>query len=279
MADSVSAFCEREFKYGPQLIGRGILPAKAKLVLGAPPKTGKSFLIINIARDLAIGRHLFGAVYANGTPVFPVKKPCRVLYTENEIGPVSLQERLKGLCGDHPAQDIPLFIKSRDVGMRLDTEEGVKLLRREIEEVKPDVVIFDPLAKYNLSDENSAQEMGAVMRQLDHFVADYGVATIVIHHTGHPNPMYPRRGGDKLRGSTAIYGDADTIVTVDRKSSESVREPVLELAFELRCGEPIEPVFVQRLGSGEVVWCGSDFKWSAGLTAGRPTSGARYSKL
>jgi RecA-family ATPase len=253
-------FVVKEIVTPPYIIGRGILPMSAKLVLGGAPKSNKSFLALNIARDLAMGQNLLDASYKGGAPVFPVKKVTRILYLDQELGQLSMQTRLRMMMGQEPSPDLPMYIRTRDVTMRLDTEEGVVFIRKEIEACQPDVVIFDPLAKFNLSDENSAQEMGAVMRQLDHFVADYGLSTIVIHHTGHPNPQYPRRGGDRLRGSTAIYGDADTIVTVERKSTEAVREPILELNFELRCGEPIEPIFVRRTVMGTVEYLGAEYK-------------------
>jgi hypothetical protein len=240
------------------VIGRGVLPKAGKLVVGGKPKANKSFILINIALDLALGQPLFNAFYRPGQPVFPVYKQNRVLYIENEIGDNGLQDRLKPITEGLDIAGTNFFIKSRDMGMRMDTEEGRALITAEIAQVRPDVTIIDPLAKFHLSDENSAQHMGAVMRVGDHWIEDYGTSLIYIHHTGHYNPQNPRRGGDQLRGSTAIFADADSIILVERKSAANCKEPVLELNFELRRGEPLDPIYVKRLRNGRVVYQGED---------------------
>lgn len=254
MAEQLAAFLAKESPPIPMLIGRGVLPLRGKLIIGGSPKSGKSYLVINLAVDLALGLPIFNAYYKKDHPVFPVYKPNRVLYIENEIGEAGLQDRLRAITDGTDMDGVQLFIKSRDMGMRMDTDEGRALITKEIESVRPDVTILDPLAKFHLSDENSAQCMGAIMRVGDHWVEDYGTSLIYIHHTGHSNPQFPRRGGDKLRGSTAIFADADSIILVDRESAASCKEPILTLNFELRRGEPLEPIHVKRLRSGRVIY-------------------------
>lgn len=258
MAELLNDFLEKVFEAQPMLVGRGILPRQGKLIIGGAPKANKSYIAINMALDLALGQPLFNAFYSENKPVFPVYKRNKVLYIENEIGEIGLQERVKAITGGCDMAGIWLYIKSRDMGLRMDTPDGRALITAEIEQVKPDVVILDPLSKFHLSDENSAQHMSAVMRVGDHWVEDFGTSLVYIHHTGHPNPLNPRRGGDKLRGSTAIFADADAIILVDRKSAQNAKEPVLELSFELRRGEPMDPVYVKRMRSGVVRYEGEN---------------------
>lgn len=265
MALSVREFMDLEPPPIPYLVGRGVLPVRGKLILGAPPKANKSFIAINMGLALAEGRPLFNAVYKSGTPVFPVIKPCRVLYIEQELGQTGLKQRLAGILLENRPENF--FIKTRDTALRLDTEPGIAVIRGEVAQVKPDVVIFDPLAKFHLEDENSAQGMGFVMRNLDHLIQDFGTAVIVIHHTKKPNDEYPSRGGDRLRGSSAVFADVDSLMEIERLSGESVKEPILKLGFELRHGEPIEPVFLTRLGTGEVCYCGENYIWGGTGTA------------
>jgi regulatory protein RepA len=264
-------FLRREFPVQPYLIGRGILPVAAKMVIAGGPKGNKSFIAMNMAMDLALGRDLFGAYYKNGTPVFPVAKKCRVLYIEQEIGDVGLQERLKGvdgkpglLTGASP-ELMEWFIKTRDTSMRLDVEEGRDLLYREVESVKPDVVILDPMTKFHLLDENSAQEMAVVGRVGDHFIEKTGCSVVWIHHTSKPPSSAldtPRSGGDRLRGSSAIFADVDTVMLVDLKSSEKAPEPVIALDFILRRGTPIGQIYVRRMRDGRIQY-EPDLEWSS----------------
>lgn len=254
----------------PNIIGRGVLPVQGKLVLGGPAKRNKSFLAINMGLDIARGRPIFGAKY-NGPEqksVLPVTKSWRVLYIEQEIGEVGLDDRLKGMFSDYEAAlGLPFFICSRDLGLKLDTKEGREAIEREIQEVRPEVLILDPLKEFHNLNENSAQEMGWVLGACTAWQDKYKLSTILIHHAGHVDPDRKREGGEVLRGSTAIYGNADTIIIVEAKSPLSAPEPVLKLTFELRRGEPIQPVFVKRLRNGSIDYIGEP-KWGAASGAG-----------
>ena len=258
MASRLCDFLEEPDVTLPMVIGRGILPTQGKLILGAAPKTGKSFLALNMALDLALGQPLFNATYANGTPVFPVYGPKRVLYLDQELGSHGAKKRLRVMVDAAKMNTLPLdfYIRTKNSDMRLDTESGRAFISEEIDETKPDVVILDPLAKFHLVDENSAQHMGAVMRIIDRWIQNFGCSVIIIHHTALAalDPDKHRRGGAKLRGSSAVFADTDTFLDVQRESNASAKEPILKLNFELRQSEPIEPVRVKRLRSGLITF-------------------------
>lgn len=267
MAEKLSDFLAKEIPVMPFVIGRGLLPVGGKLILAGSPKTGKSFLALNIVLDLVRGRRIFDATYHNGVPVLPVGKPWRVLYLEMELGEVGLLERLKGKDGRAAlmtgieAQGLELYLQPRDTAMRLDTPQGRDYIRGLLDNIKPEVVVVDPLAKFNLSNENDAQEMGAIMRAIDHYVEDFKSAWIIVHHIGKqdPDPAKQKRGGDRLRGSSAVFADVDTLMEVTRLSSEHTLEPILKLQFELRRGEPIEDLFIKRHRDGVISWLGDGY--------------------
>jgi RecA-family ATPase len=285
VAERLDTFITKEVPVQPYIVGRGVLPVAGKCVLAGSPKANKSFVALNIMLDIVRGRRLFDATYKNGTPVLPVNKPWRVLYLEQEMGEIGLLERLKGkegklglMSGIHP-EGLEFYIQPRDTAMRLDTHEGRDYIEGILSEVKPDVVVADPLSKFNLSDENSAQEMGAIFRAVDHFVEDYHCAWIVVHHIGKldPDPNKQKRGGDRLRGSSAIFADVDTLMEVTRLSSEHSREPILKLSFELRRGEPIEDLFIRRRADGSVTWMGEGFTF--GTNGGEKYPKSSYGDL
>jgi RecA-family ATPase len=266
LAELLSDFLKKERLAQPYIIGRGVLPVGGKMIIAGSPKANKSFVALNLMLDLVRGRPIFGAEYRTGKPVFPVEKPWRGLYLEQELGDQGLLERLQGkdgragLCTGIIPEGLKLFIHTRDTDMRLDKPEGREYIREIIKECLPlDFMIFDPMAKFHLADENSAQEMGAFMRVLDHIIEDFHVACIVVHHIGKQYEENPRRGGDRLRGSSAVFGDIDTLLECTRKSTEHTAEPVLELSFELRRGEPIETIYVQRRRDGTIEWLGDDY--------------------
>jgi RecA-family ATPase len=285
LAQILADFLKTEYKPAAHIIGRGVLPCGGKLFLAGSPKSNKSFLMLNIMLDLVRGRRLFDATYKRGTPVLPVTQPWRVLYLEMELGEQGLLERLQGtegkpgLLSGIEAEGLPLFVQPRDTAMRLDTPEGRDYISQIVKDTKPDVTVFDPFAKFNLSNENDAQEMGAVMRVADHLVEDYGTAIVFIHHIGKQHEDNPRRGGDRLRGSSAIFGDLDTLIEVTRKSNEHHPEPVLELSFELRRGEPMESLFVQRMRDGSINWMGESFTFGDTSPKAQQWPKTRYKSL
>jgi hypothetical protein len=260
MAELLADFLAKAQSPIEHVVGRGVLPVAGKMILGGPPKSNKSFVILNMALALARGTPLFDARYENGQPVFPVYKRNRVLMCEQELGETGVQSRLRSMIasGQIDPKGLDFYIKTKDANMRLDTPEGRAVISGEISAVRPDVVFLDPMAKFHLVDENSAQHMGAVMRVVDRWIQDFGCAVVITHHTALASldPDRHRRGGAKLRGSSAIFADCDTFVDVQRRSSSSTREPILQLEFEMRRGEPLEPAMLKRLRSGLIYYLG-----------------------
>ena len=103
------------------------------------------------------------------------------------------------------------------------------------------------------------------MRVVDHWIEDYGMAAIIVHHIGKqdPDPSKQKRGGDRLRGSSALFADTDTLLEVTRLSTEHTAEPVLKLSFELRRGEPVEDLFVRRRRDGSVEYLGDGYSFES----------------
>lgn len=268
MAEKLSDFLEKTPTPQPYIISRGLLPVGGKCIIAGSPKANKSFVALNLLLDIVRGRPVFGAHYKNGAPVMPINRPWRALYLEQELGEEGLLERLRGKNGQPglmtgiEAKGLELYVKTKDMAMRLDLPDGRAFIEKEIAAVRPDVVIADPLSKFNLQDENSAQQMGMVCRVIDHIVDDHRCAFVVIHHISKqdPDPKRQRRGGDRLRGSSALFADVDTLIEVTRTSSEKTPEPTLKLSFELRRGEPLEDLFVRRFRDGHIELLGEQYQ-------------------
>jgi hypothetical protein len=248
------------------------MPVKSLVCIGGEPKANKSYVVLNMCLDLARGRDIFGGKYHDGSPAMPVAKPYRVLYIEQEIGEEGLKERLLPMLSGEVPYGLDFYIKSRDMTMRLDTPEGRLAIEQQIVMCKPDIVVFDPLAEFQLINENSAQEMGMTVRVLKRWIESYGISIILVHHVGKPGFEDPRTGGNKLRGSSALFGAVDTFIGVSRKSESSHPAPTLELEFELRRGKPLQNFTIRREESGLVTFLGD--KWTAGLVQATHNDGA-----
>jgi RecA-family ATPase len=262
MAELLLDFITSEDDTKPSIVGRGIIPVGGKVILGGATKTNKSFVVLNMAINLVKGQHLFGALYKNGTPVFPVTKPWRVLLFEQEVGRKGLKQRIRQFVSEERALGADLWKRSKDISYKLDTTEGLNLIREDIVSTKPDVVIFDPLSKYHSLDENSAQDMGRLMRIVDTLIKEYGCAVMFVHHTGLAvfSKENFREGGHMLRGSSAIFADVDTYIGLTRRSNSHEAEPMLRMELELRQGEPIVPLHLKKRRNGLIEFTGEDTK-------------------
>lgn len=261
MAQLLLDFMSESIEGKPNIVGRSILPTEGKAILGGAPKSNKSFVVLNMALDIAKGQNLFGARYKNETPVFPVTKPWTVLLMEQEIGGRGLKGRMAGILSGEPDRAVcPFYVKSKDTALRLDTMDGLAAIEREVDECRPDVLIMDPFSKFHGLDENSAQDMGRVLRTGDFLIQKYHLSILYIHHTGLAvyDKDNARRGGARLRGSSAIFADVDTFIEVNRMSAAHSAEPTLSLSFELRQGEPVPPQMVKRLRNGQISYIGEN---------------------
>ena len=110
-------------------------------------------------------------------------------------------------------------MKRRDKGRGLDPEylygkvqfhagsiakEGMRIIGRELDRVKPDLIIIDTLQAIHESEENSSTEMMAVFRRIRAYLAErdlFNVSVVILHHM--------TKAGDTLRGSGVIGGTID----------------------------------------------------------------------
>jgi hypothetical protein len=80
----------------------------------------------------------------------------------------------------------------------------------------------------------------ATVAGLDRLIQEYRIAIELVHHTGKPAQGDPRQGGHRLRGSSALFGAADSVVLLDRTAE------AWALSFELRHAEEPPPMTLQR---------------------------------
>ena len=232
------------------VIEEGLLKDNSIMVVGGAPKSYKSFVSNTIAIDLVIARNLFGVVRINhGRPEqgFVIPHPQRVLVLEQEVGEDDLEDRIRPLYDSLTPEQQELakenlFTHSLDHTLQLDKPDGVKAIEKIIIAVKPTVVIFDPLIEFHTSNENDTQAMTKILRNIDSLREKHRFATIINHHEGKPNAEAPRTGGDRLRGSSAVFGKGDSFLTL-----KVVNRPaaIIEIEFTIRRGRPIRNIILQ----------------------------------
>jgi hypothetical protein len=150
----------------------------------------------------------------------------------------------KSLEGDHVPKPTDSLKKAHGSNPKSDAEAGQELLIRHwqsvIEEVKPDLVIFDTLSKtHSINESDNSEIQRALMRireicQMPAVATDGNDATdatvsereerkhiahIIVHHARKSSPDSMKMGGnwmdmDSIRGGSAIRAEADVICGV-----------------------------------------------------------------
>lgn len=205
------------------IIGNGILLPKTLLLIVGGKKGGKSMLSYNISCLLAVGK---------SNTIFKIEKPYKVLLASAEGGEFPNEERIRIMMNKFPEFDGEHYICSSS-RIKLNNEDDLDLLREDITEKKPDVLIIDPLIKFHDSDENSSQEMAYVLSKLRELIEDFNLSIILIHHSGKD----AERGA---RGSSVIEGEYDSCISMSGDIKKTIT-----CSFEMRHVETPEPMKIK----------------------------------
>lgn len=207
-----------------------ILSRGDRLVIAGEQKTGKSVLLGQLMRGLVLGTEFLG---------FPIPQPRKVLYVQAELRESSLKKRYKAAHEMLVRKGVqlppdrlmvwstngPLYLTGYTRHEKQHGEKvshGLEKLYQEIDEVKPDVVVLDPLASFHDIDESKASEVKLLFDELDRIKervnADLGgVALVIAHHfrkTSGMDKQYDVPLINQVRGSSALAGWADSILCI-----------------------------------------------------------------
>lgn len=183
----------------------GLLPEGFTLLV-APPKTGKSLLIADLALSVAAGGHALGALK------IPVARP--VLNLALEDGDRRMKSRCEAIYGTHkPLPENYYYVTKVPAAQVLPTV-------RAFVERYPDtaMVILDTLGRVMppaMPGESSYSRDYRIGTSLWQVAADHpGLAMVVIHHD---RKATSDDFVDSVSGTNGLAGSADTIMVLSRK--------------------------------------------------------------
>ena len=204
-------------------------------VMYGPPGCGKTFLALDVALSVAIGRDFHGHPTAQGA----------VLYIAGE-GVGGLGKRIKVWIeyrgSGVEAKEIPFEVLPTAVNMTnpADVEKIIATIQHLEEQLgmKFSLIVVDTVARALLgADENSATDMGKFVKACDSLREAIGCAVLGIHHSG-------KDGSKGMRGSSALLGAVDTSIQV--KKSGSVITMVTQ---KQKDAEPSEDLFYEMVSA------------------------------
>ena len=188
----------------------GFLPSGLS-ILGAPPKTGKSLLALQLAIGVAIGGYAFGKI--------PVKQG-DVLYLALEDTPRRLQERIKESHAVDENDDLSRLTLAYTVPRQ--HEGGIEFIDWWLQEhPNARLVIIDTLQRFRKQLSNKANvyaEDYDVISEIKNLADKYDVAFLILHHLKKVNPKIEIEMDwiDLFSGSAGISGSADALFVLKR---------------------------------------------------------------
>ena len=220
-------------KYPPysELV-EGLLLQGTKILIAAPSKAGKTWLLLLLAVSVA-----------NGTPFLGCRtKKARVLYLNLEILDKAFQKRCAMVC---KAMGIDAINGLHVWNLRGYEADIAKLADKIIAEIKDhggfDLIIIDPVYKcYAWRDENSASDMANFLSNLERIASATGAAVVYSTHFSKGNQA-TKNTLDRVSGSGVFARDADTFISL----TEHALEDHYTVELVVRNG-PTMPSFVVK---------------------------------
>jgi hypothetical protein len=211
---------------GPRWLVESLWLDEAVGIVGGAPKCGKTWLSLDLALSVASGTP------ALGTYAVPSAGP--VLLFAAEDSPAAIRERLEGLA-------LERGLKLEDLPIHAILATSLRLDRLDDQCRLVDAV--DPFVRLHRIDENSAQEVAAVLAYLRELQREHHVAVLVVHHARKAGAG-TGQAGLSLRGSGDLHAWGDSNLYIRRRHGD------LELVVEQRSASSLEPIHL-TLAAGE----------------------------
>ncbi|MEK7995088.1 MAG: AAA family ATPase [Planctomycetota bacterium] len=173
-------------------------------IIGGSPKSGKTWLALEMAVSVASGSPCFGT--------FPIFSPGPVLLYAAEDSAATLRSRVETLARLHKVnfERLDVHIITVD-SLRLDRPDHQGRLESTLRAYKPALLLLDPLVRVHAIDENVAGQVAALLGYLRSLQRKTGAAIAVVHHV-RKNTSPTGAAGNSLRGSGDLYAWLDSFL-------------------------------------------------------------------
>lgn len=188
----------------PEWLIEDFIDAGAFTVLYGPPESGKSFIALDWALSMTVGKQWHGRDVKKGKVVYVVAEGTR-----------GVPKRVKAWMRHHNIKTAAraLFVLE---AARLHTEKDQQLLVEAIKPHKPLLVVFDTFAQCFLGgDENSSTEVSEWVEGCRLIREHTGAAVVTVHHT-------TKKSTTTERGSSALRAAADSMFLVKHNANTGV---------------------------------------------------------
>jgi hypothetical protein len=184
---------------GPRWLVEPLWPHSSVGIGGGQPKSGKSWLGLDLAISVASNTPCLGS--------FPVRHPGPTLVYLAEDALPDVRARIECICRSRglALDDLDLKVVAEPV-LRLDQDRDRLRLRAAVATLAPRLLVLDPLVRLHRLDENNSQEVSGLLGFLRELQREHDVSILLIHHTSKRSHA---RHGQSLRGSSDLHAWTD----------------------------------------------------------------------
>lgn len=231
----------------PKWLIKDVCEEESLMQIFGSPKSGKSFVAIAMSCAIASGQDFYG------NKAF--RKPVLYICGEGQRG---VKRRLS--CWQQAQYDlkgIPLYLSDRAV--RIGDKDDFERLIQEIESIKAiegdiGMIVVDTFQRnFGAGNENSAEDVGNFIHQLDSLIATYGCNVCLVHHSGHE--------GNRARGSSVIGASLD----YEFKVSRTDKDEQMFVSFEQTLNKDGQGMAVKNFVFKEVDLIGEGLELTSGF--------------
>lgn len=227
-----SDWLEQPIVESPPIL-QGLFDEGDKVLIVAQSKARKSFFTLQLALAIASSRRFLE---------FDTYQK-RVLIIQFEIKDNNYHARAKKMAQglEIPTAELDniFFLNAR--GMTRNAEEIEKLIRETVEEVKPGVVILDPLYKLIEGDESKIEDIKPLLRFFDSLAETTKAAVLYVHHDK-KGKAGDQQTIDRGAGSGVLARDIDCGIYL---AAHKDLPDTLVIDFIARNHAPVNPITTQ----------------------------------
>jgi len=233
---------EDKSPYAPDLISPGVLSSGDIMLLFGPPKSMKTFWLMDALRAFSAGRSYMG---------MGVDKPLKVAYANFEVKADEWRKRLHLADMDQEERDAmrgnfkftDRFTPVLNADFVLSFASGVLA---SFGKGELDVLVIDPIANiYTGDNENDNAQMSKFLRQIKALrdAIDPSVALVLVHHANKSSREdRVREPFNAARGASSLRGAYDAGIYVDQLQDSCAERRRIGVWFELRNGPGFDPM-------------------------------------
>jgi hypothetical protein len=198
---------------------KGLLPSGGMVVVWGPPKSGKSFWIMDVALSVATGREYRGRK----------TQQADVVYIALE-GREGIPRRVEAFKQKHGIRQAPFYLMLRPFDLIKDVGALITSIKAQLGDKRPGLFIIDTLNRSLVGSESKDEDMAAYIAAAGKIETEFGCLVIIVHHCG--------IDATRPRGHTSLTGAVEVQIAV-KKTDDGTVVATVERAKDLPEGAEI----------------------------------------